>query len=386
MRDNYRLWSYLDDLVVAVPAAMVNHTMHYATAALEGSGYTINWGKLEIYAKVGPPQWLPDPLQNEAPEARRDVPDWTTKWTTDGVILLGADQLEPGTTGFQPRPPVWIGSVDFHHRTCQAVLQDISTLTDHLETLLQHASDRAPALAIALLLFRLCIHSKLVYTLRSAYSVGILRLSTQLDSHFQAKLREWIDLPEFDSPLATYLLQAPLRYGGLGITSLRKLAPEAYIGSWGLVLSAVQKQVGNHRYPVLGRTHGSPTTAQLATTAALAELPDGVLDVEAAVQNPVPKLQKKMTQARSAQEFHKLMATLDPTEATLLSNLAAKGSSTFLTAYPADHHTALANDDLRLILRFRLHLDVLQKGTCSKCRAPVDSKADTFSLVAASRT
>ncbi len=68
------------------------------------------------------------------------------------------------------------------------------------------------------------------------------------------------------------------------------------------------------------------------------------------------------------------MATLDPTEATLLSNLASKGSSTFLTAYPADHHTALANDDLRLVLRFRLHLDVLQKGMCLKCRAPADSK------------
>ncbi len=293
MRDSYRLWSYLDDLVVAVPASMVNHTMHYATTALEKSGYIINWGKLEIYAKVGPPPWLPDPLHSEAPEARRDVPNWTSKWTTDGVILLGADQLEPGTTGFQPRPPVWIGSVDFHDRTCQAVLRDISTLTDHLDTLLQHAPDRAPALSIVLLLFRLCVHSKLVYTLRSAYSVGILRLSTQLDSHFQAKLREWIDLPDFDSPLATYLLEAPLRHGGLGITSLRKLAPEAYIGSWGLVLSAVQKQVGNHRYPVSGRTQGSPTTAQLATTAALEELPEGVLDVEAAAQHPVPKLQKK---------------------------------------------------------------------------------------------
>ena len=61
MRDSYRLWSYLDDLVVAVPASMVNHTMHYATTALEKSGYTINWGKLEIYAKVGPPPWLPGP-------------------------------------------------------------------------------------------------------------------------------------------------------------------------------------------------------------------------------------------------------------------------------------------------------------------------------------
>jgi hypothetical protein len=65
---------------------------------------------------------------------------------------------------------------------------------------------------------------------------------------------------------------------------------------------------------------------------------------------------------------------LNPTEATLLSNLAAKGSSTFLTAYPADHHTALANDDLRLVLRFRLHLDVLHKETCLHCRAPMDGK------------
>jgi hypothetical protein len=68
------------------------------------------------------------------------------------------------------------------------------------------------------------------------------------------------------------------------------------------------------------------------------------------------------------------MATLDPVESTLLSNLASKGSSTFLTAYPADHHTTLADEDLRLVLRFRLHLEVLQAGMCRKCRAPTDSK------------
>ncbi len=290
MRDNYRLWSYLDDLAIAVPSSMVNHTMHYATAALEKSGYTINWGKLEIYAKVAPPRWLPDPLCEEAPEARREVPDWTTKWTTDGVILLGADQLEPGTTGFQPRPPVWVGSLAFHDQTCQSVLRNISELTDHLDSLLTRAPDRTPALSVALLLLRLCVHSKLVYTLRSAYSVGILRLAEQLDSHFQAKLRQWIDLPEFDSALASYLLSAPLRYGGLGITSLRNLAPEAYIGSWGLVLGAVQKQVGSTHFPVLGPTRGTPTTAQLAAMAASAELPDGALDIASAAQTSVPKL------------------------------------------------------------------------------------------------
>jgi hypothetical protein len=164
--------------------------------------------------------------------------------------------------------------------------------------LLAHAPDRTPSLSVALLLLRLCVHSKLVYTLRSAYSVGILRLSEQLDNHFQAKLCQWIDLPKFDSALATYLLGAPLRYGGLGITSLRKLAPEAYIGSWGLVLRAVQRQVGSTHFPVLGPNQGTATTAQLATTAALAELPDGALDVASATQSSVPKLQNKKNSPR----------------------------------------------------------------------------------------
>ena len=56
--------------------------------------------------------------------------------------------------------------------------------------------------------------------------------------------------------------------------------------------------------------------------AALAELPDGALDIASAAQTSVPKLQKKLTQARYSREYHRLMATLDPTETTLLSNLA----------------------------------------------------------------
>ena len=157
MRGNYRLWSYLDDLAIAVPASMINHTMHYATAALEKSGYQINWGKLEIYAKVTPPvgyrthfvtrPWRPIEKSLTGPRKR----------TTDGVVLWGSDQLEPGTTGFQPRPPVWIGTHSFHDRTCQAVLNTISELTDHLDSLLAHAPDRTPALSAALLLLRPCV-------------------------------------------------------------------------------------------------------------------------------------------------------------------------------------------------------------------------------------
>ena len=89
---------------------------------------------------------------------------------------------------------------------------------------------------------------------------------------------------------------------------------------------------------------------------------------------PSPNSRKKLTQARYGSEYRQTLANLDPTEATLLSNLASKGSSTFLTAYPADHHTTLANEDMRLILRLRLHLDVLQDGICKKCRAPADGK------------
>ncbi len=199
MRDNYRFWSYLDDLAIAVPAVMVNHTMHYATAALEKSGYQINCGKLR-YMPRSPPKWFQGPLIVAAPEAPRKVPDWTDKWTTDRVVLLGSDQLEPGTTGFQTRPPVWIGSEAFHDKTCRAVMETRSELTDNIDSLLAHAPVRTPSLSVALLLLRLCVRSKVVYTLRSAYSTNILRLAEDLDSHFQAKLHEWIDLPEGSPP------------------------------------------------------------------------------------------------------------------------------------------------------------------------------------------
>ena len=101
---------------------------------------------------------------------------------------------------------------------------------------------------------------------------------------------------------------------------------EAYIGSWSLVLGAVQRQVGNANYPVLGPLEGTPTTARLATQAALDELPQGALDVTMAMQSPVPKLQKKLTQERYRQDYMAMLTSLDPVEATLLSNLASKGT------------------------------------------------------------
>ncbi len=54
MRYFFRAWSYLDDLIIGVPPAMVSETLELAAAHLDASGYVIIWKKLEIYS-LSPP-------------------------------------------------------------------------------------------------------------------------------------------------------------------------------------------------------------------------------------------------------------------------------------------------------------------------------------------
>jgi hypothetical protein len=49
----------------------------------------------------------------------------------------------------------------------------------------------------------------------------------------------------------------------------------------------------------------------------------------------------------------------------LLGNLATRGSSTFLTAFPADNRCSLTNVQLRTYARFRLQCPVMRAGPCA---------------------
>ncbi len=43
MRHCFRAWSYLDDLIIGVPPAIVQDTLDLTAAHLDTSGYLINW-------------------------------------------------------------------------------------------------------------------------------------------------------------------------------------------------------------------------------------------------------------------------------------------------------------------------------------------------------
>ncbi len=239
------------------------------------------------------------------------------------MVLLGSDQLEPGASGFYSRPPVWIGSSQFHASTSQVIVSQAEAMLDQLDALLGHAPPTAPALTVALLLLRQCIHSRSTYSFRSAYTDTLLQAATTLDSLLQARLRTWLALPRDLPPIATYLLQAPLRHGGLGITPLRALAPEAYMGSWGLVAHAVENQLQHQ----LNLPSPQPSTmAQLTTQAALQELPPGAVDLEAICLQPESRLQRKLSQARYARDFTQRRSPDAPLrDHVLLGNLATRG-------------------------------------------------------------
>ncbi len=106
--------------------------------------------------------------------------------------------------------------------------------------------------------------------------------------------------------------------------------------------------------------------AQVTTQAALAQLPDGAVDLEAICLQPEGKLQKKLTQSRHISELARKRSPQAPLrEVVLLGNLATRGSSTFLTAFPADNKCSLTNVQLRTYARFRLQCPVMQAGPCA---------------------
>ena len=62
MRHCYRIWSYLDDLIVGIPPPLVPETLELVAMHLDTSGYVINWKKLEIYSLTPPPGGLAQPV------------------------------------------------------------------------------------------------------------------------------------------------------------------------------------------------------------------------------------------------------------------------------------------------------------------------------------
>jgi hypothetical protein len=72
------------------------------------------------------------------------------------------------------------------------------------------------------------------------------------------------------------------------------------MGSWGLVAHVVEAQL---RYPLLLTSPQPSTMAQLTAQAAICELPDGAMDLNALCLQPEGKLQKKLTQARHARDL-----------------------------------------------------------------------------------
>ncbi len=354
----YRIWSYLDDLIVGIPPPMVLETLELVASHLDTSGYVINWKKLEIYSLNPPP---PQATWRSHWTGHQDI-DLKAKWTTEGMVLLGSDQLEPGASGFHSRPPVWIGSNKFHANTSQVIIAQAETMLGHLDTLLDHAPPTAPALSVALLLLRQCIFSRSTYSFRSAYTDTLLQAAQALDSLFQARLRTWLALPRDLPPIATYLLTAPLRHGGLGITPLRDLAPEAYIGSWGLVAHAVENQL---QHPLQLLASQPSTMAQLSFQAAMRELPLGAVDPEAICLQPERRLQRRLSQSRYAHGLAQQRSAAPLRDHVLLGNLSTRGSSTFLTAFPADNKFSLSDSQLRTFIRFRLQCPVMQQGPCA---------------------
>jgi hypothetical protein len=120
------------------------------------------------------------------------------------------------------------------------------------------------------------------------------------------------------------------------------------------------------QYPLNLLPNLPSTMAQLTTQAALRVLPPGAVDLEAICLQPEGKLQRKLSQARYARDFAQQRGPDTPLrEHVLLGNFATRGSSTFLTAFPADSKCSLTDSQLRTFTRFRLQCPVMQSRPCA---------------------
>ena len=219
------LLAYLDDVTILVPPEMASEALAAAAAAFQRFGLQLRPDKTQAWSLRAP---CPEGLQDQ--------------WRRGGLTLVGVPLGEPLPASGLPDPSddhrVDLGVEDFARDRCCETAVRAAALLAKVAELPTLASPHLPATQLSALLLRMCGAGKLIHLLRSTPPPSVLPAAELYDRAVLDCYRVVADLDAL-SPQETSQCQLPLRCGGRGLRSQARLAPAAWLASWGQSLSEV---------------------------------------------------------------------------------------------------------------------------------------------------
>ena len=390
---------YLDDILVAVPAAVAHEVLPLATAAIgdglpgcPGAGLELAPDKSEAWCPAGGvrPLWLPTEV----------------RWRTSGFVVLGAavDAAEHPDALLELGLAVGGGAggeAERHWRDAAAVAQRLLGRVAALHSRRTSVGDAQGEAVLssaqcAQLLLRFCVEPKLLHLLRATPPRLILAGVSETDAGLQQAFGSFFGMAS--PPCATLAVQLalPVRHGGAGVGALGLKHEAAYVGSWALCLSAVLARLpavdaaalqlalstSDARHPTAGHVLAACTALEEAGVAH-----DRLPDWEACAARPSRRRQAALSRARVSSVRDRLLAALPEAEAARVRSCGGPGAGAWLVC-PASEvaETELFDGPFSFGARWRFGLDTSEVGSrcqigCQRrggqpCGAAVDSRGD----------
>ena len=332
------LLAYLDDVTILCPPQMASEALAAAAAAFQRFRLLLRPDKTQAWSLRSP---CPDGLQDQ--------------WCQGGLTLVGVPLGEPLPASDLPDPSddhrVDIGGDDFARDRCVETATRAATLLGKVAELPSLASPHLPATQLSALLLRQCGAGKLTHLLRSTPPPTVLPAAELYDLAVLDCYRVIADLDAL-SPLETSQCQLPLRCGGRGLRSQARLAPAAWLASWGQSLSEVLLRTDCESLMDL-ETCPLPVTQHIreafsALPPAPANEPVSAADPLAWdnwVRHPQKKLQRLLSRRYDENLFSSCLASMDVPSRCRLRSCSGPFASAWQWAAPGNQGEKLDDAD-----------------------------------------
>ena len=352
--DKVRIFAYLDDVLVAVPAALAEHVLHDASSCFGGLGLKLRPDKTQA--------WSP---RAACPVSLRD------QWRPNGITVVGVPLGEPLPHGELPAEGddrrVDLGSTSFEAERAKEVADRARALLAKIATLPEQASPHLPAVQSAGLLLRLCGVGKVTHLLRTIPPDSTANAALIFD---EGVLASYETLAGLDPLTRQQRIQCqlPLRCGGRGLRSQAATAPAAWCASWAQCAADVRMRTGIQSLVDLGSCPlplAAACRAAAASLPAISEAAPTLCWVELCAR-PVPKLQRVICKVLNKQLHEDLLGELDVEGAARLRSCVGSFAGAWQLASPATPATRLVDHEYTFSARSLLGQAVCLDGrVCS---------------------
>ncbi|CAE8603708.1 unnamed protein product, partial [Polarella glacialis] len=357
---------YLDDVVIAVPPALVPLVLPAASAAFgpglggaPGAGLELEPTKTEAWCPTGlRPVSLP----------------LGVKWKATGFVFLGSAVHDlPVMRGLIDAGLVVGAAADFNAPALHwaSAAAACSSLADRVLALYRRRSEIGIAQGEAILnagqcvqlVLRFCLEPKLLHLLRSTPPDLLTGAVGPVDSLLQSVLAEIGGISRF-LPDTSVQAALPVRDGGCGIGSLALKHHAAFLGSWALCLQPVlarlpRADATSLQLALVSDDRSHPVACHiLSASAALVAAgvtPDRVPCWEACSAESQSKQQHSLSKCVAAAVRNDLLSRVAAPDAARIRSCGGTGAGAFLFA-PASEAagTELLDGVLQFSLRWRL--------------------------------